>query len=432
MTSRLLQADPPAAPPPGRRAAYYGLTILTLLNFLNYVDRYILAAVLPAIKIDLTLTDFQLGLLTNAFLVAYFVTSPVFGRLGDRLRRTPLIAIGVAIWSAATTATGVVRSFLQMASARAVIGVGEAAYGTIAPALLADYFPPARRGGVFSIFYVAIPVGSAIGFLLGGFLEQRYDWRTAFFAVGLPGLALAILALSAPDPPRGILDAPSDRAAQAAARTLSAGAALRVLLRNRLYASTVLGYAAYTFAVGGFGTWMPTYLQRIRGLDLARADYVVGGITVVAGLGGTFIGGFLADRLRPRLRNADLLVSGVSMLLAAPASWLALSVAAPSAYIGAFFAAEFLIFLSTGPINVVLISSVAVSLRAQAMAASIFTIHLLGDAVSPPLIGWLADRHGLADAVLVVPAAVAVCSAIWLTAAFLKPKAQSPKPVPPV
>lgn len=423
MTSPRPQTDPT---PLARGAALYGLAILTLLNFLNYVDRYILAAVLPRIKVDLSLSDFQLGLLTNAFLIAYFATAPVFGRLGDRLRRTPLISVGVAVWSAATAATGVVRSFIQMMTARAVIGIGEASYATISPALLADYFPPNRRGGVFSIFYVAIPVGSAIGFLLGGFLDQRYGWRTAFFIVGLPGLALAVLALTAPDPPRGVLDTPADRAAVAEGRHLSAAAALRALLRNRLYSFTVLGYAAYTFAVGGFGTWMPTYLQRVRGLELARADYVVGAITVVAGLGGTFVGGFLADRLRPRVRNADLLVSGVSMLLAAPASWLALSIAEPSAYIAAFFATEFLLFLSTGPINVVLISSVAVSSRAEAMAASIFTIHLLGDAVSPPLIGWLADRHGLADAVLVVPVAIAASSAIWLTTTWrstLKPNA---------
>ena len=402
-----------------RRVAYYGLAIVTLLNFLNYVDRYVLVAVIPRLKRDLALSDFQIGLIGDAFLITYFVTSPLFGRLGDRRRRPTLIAIGVAVWSAATAAAGFARSFVQVMTARAAVGVGEAAYGTIAPTLLADYFPPSLRGRVFSLFYLAIPVGSAIGFLAGGFFEQLYGWRAAFFIVGGPGIVLALLALTLPDPPRGALD---DAPTSAGGDQRSFFDALSTLLHARVYVWAVLGYAAYTFAIGGISFWMSVYLERVRGLELAHADYLVGLVTVVAGIAGTFTGGFIADVLRKRVGQADLLVCGLSMCAAVPASWLAFALPDRTGYVSALFAAEFFVFLSTGPINVVLINSVPVLLRAQAMALSIFAIHLLGDAISPPIIGLMADRWGLAAAVRIVPLTVAVSALIWTITALRLPR----------
>jgi MFS family permease len=393
-------------------AARYGLALLTLLNFVNYIDRFILAAVLPRIKTDLGLSDFELGLLANAFLVTYFVASPLFGRLGDRGPRTRLMAAGVAVWSLATATAGLARNFAQLFMARGVVGMGEAAYATISPALLSDYFPPERRGRAFAVFYVAIPVGAAMGFLLGGALERAFGWRSAFLLVGLPGLVLAALTLTAPDPPRGSSD--GEIAGPSAAPW---GDTLRALGRNRTYAGTVLGYAAYTFAVGGLAVWMPTYLERVRGLDLARADFLVGSVTVAAGLGGTFAGGYLGDFLSRRLAHGHLWLSGVSALLAVFPAWLALTAPSSVVYQGAFFAAEFLLFLSTGPINVVIVSAVHVSTRAMAMAVSIFTIHALGDAISPPLIGKVADLTGLGRAVMVVPVAITASGLLWIATA---------------
>src|SRR3989454_4032984 len=192
-----------------RGAAYYGLAVVTVLNFLNYIDRYILAAVLPRVQSELALTDFHAGLLAPAFLVVYFITSPVFGALGDRISRTRLMAIGVGAWSLATAATGMMRSFVQLLIARSFVGIGEAAYATISPALLSDYFPRAQRGRAFAVFYVAIPVGAAAGYLLGGTLERAFGWRAAFYAVGWPGIELALLALRVPDPVRGATEEPS-------------------------------------------------------------------------------------------------------------------------------------------------------------------------------------------------------------------------------
>jgi len=397
----------------GRAAAYYGLTLVTLLNFLNYIDRFILAAVLPRIKTDLVLSDFQLGLLANGFLVAYFLTSPLFGRAGDRGSRPRLMAAGVGVWSVATAMAGFARSFEQLLVARAGVGIGEAAYATIAPALLSDYFPPERRGRAFAIFYVAIPVGAAVGFLLGGALERAFGWRVAFFAVGVPGLGLSLLALTAPDPPRGTSD---HRAVPVIPQPWSEVG--QVLWSNRAYVGTVLGYAAYTFAVGGLAVWMPTFLERVRHIALSQADFLVGSVTVVAGLFGTFIGGYAGDRLAVRVKQGHLWLSGVSVLAATLPAWVALTAASPSTYVAGFFLAEFLLFLSTGPVNVVIVSVVPVAMRAMAMAVSIFAIHALGDAISPPIIGSLADIGGLAHAVLIVPVAIAVSGLVWTTTAI--------------
>ena len=400
----------------GRDAARFALGVVTILNFLNYIDRYILSAVLPRVKSELVLTDFQLGLLANIFLVSYFVASPLFGALGDRLSRPRLMSAGVTAWSMATAAAGFTANFVQLLIARAGVGIGEAAYATISPALLSDYFPRSQRGRAFAVFYVAIPVGSAAGFLLGGTLERVFGWRAAFYAVGLPGIALALLALRVPDPVRGATGEPSP-SGRGQGEGLSTAKTLSDLFRNKAYVGTVLGYAAYTFALGGLAFFMPTYFERVRNLELARADFIVGSVTVLAGLSGTFLGGYLGDCIAARVQYGQLWLSGLSSIAAVVPAWLALTVASSPTYIVWFFLAEFLLFLSTGPVNVMIVSVVPPAARARSMAVSIFTIHLFGDAISPPIIGWLADTHGLARAVLIVPVAIAISGFVWTATA---------------
>src|SRR5438552_6011792 len=227
-----------------REAALFALGVVTILNFLNYIDRFILAAVLPRVKSELVLTDFQLGLLANVFLVTYFVTSPLFGALGDRLSRPRLMSAGVTVWSMATAAAGFTADFVQLLIARAWVGIGEAAYASISPALLSDYFPRALRGRAFAVFYVAIPVGSAAGFLLGGALEHAFGWRAAFYAVGLPGIALSLLALRVAERPRGSAEEMQAQIPSPSRRGQGAGLGIRStladLFRRRAYVGTVL------------------------------------------------------------------------------------------------------------------------------------------------------------------------------------------------
>src|ERR1041384_397719 len=170
------------------RSAVYALAVLSFINLFNYLDRWILPSVLESIRKDLHFSDTQLGVLATGFIIVYMLTSPIFGSLGDRRKRPPLIALGVAIWSVATSLAGFARGFVTLFTARATGGVGEAAYGTIAPALLADHFPLEKRGRVFAVFFAAIPIGSAAGYIAGGLLDQRFGWRGAFWFAGAPGL----------------------------------------------------------------------------------------------------------------------------------------------------------------------------------------------------------------------------------------------------
>jgi MFS family permease len=231
------------------RAARYALGVLTFINLFNYLDRWVVAAVVESIKkSELHLTDTQIGLIPTGFIIIYTITSPLFGTFGDRARRPPLIAFGVAVWSLATALGGFARGFASLFIARSAVGVGEAAYGTIAPALLADFFPLERRGRVMAVFFMAIPVGSAAGYVLGGLVDQHFGWRAAFWIAGAPGLLLALLVLAVKDPPRGLHDKVD--VGRASARPLLA---YLDLLRNKRYLLTALGYGAYTFALGGLG-----------------------------------------------------------------------------------------------------------------------------------------------------------------------------------
>jgi len=396
------------------------LAVLTLINLFNYLDRWIVAALAESMKhSELRLSDTQLGALMTGFIVVYMLAAPLFGSLGDTRSRTRLIAFGVAIWSGATALAGLARSYAALFAARAAVGIGEAAYGTISPALLADYYPRERRGRVFAIFFAAIPIGSALGYVVGGLADHYFGWRPAFFVAGVPGLLLAALALRLHDPARGGQD-PDAVAPVWAARSPGAAtrAAYAALLRNRAYVLTVLGYAAYTFAIGALAFWTPSFLERARGIPKAQATVQFGAIVVVTGFLGTYGGGWLGDRLLRRSRQAYLWVSGIATLAAAPLTLAALAAPAPPVYWTAIVAAELLLFASTGPINSTIVNVVSPHVRATAVALSIFTIHILGDVPSPSLVGAISDARSLGEAMLIIPVAVLIGGMIWSYAAW--------------
>jgi predicted MFS family arabinose efflux permease len=272
-----------------------------------------------------------------------------------------------------------------------------------------------------AFFFAAIPIGSALGYVLGGLVNQAYGWQATFFIAGAPGLLLAFLCLKLPDPARGAQDevAPGATSGAAAAEPAGALATYGHLLRNRSYLLTVLGYAAYTFAVGGMAFWMPAFLERVRGLPAAEATIQFGAIVVVTGFIGTFAGGWLGDYLLRRSAQAYLWLSGVTALLAAPLTWLVFTDHRPAVYLPAMVVAQLLIFASTGPVNSVIVNVVRPGERATATALSILTIHLFGDVPSPPLIGWISDASSLGQGVLVVPCAILVAGAIWTLEAWL-------------
>ena len=412
--------DPPVGPEfarLGRRA----LAVLTLINLFNYLDRWIVAALAESMKhSELGLSDTQLGSLMTGFIIVYMVAAPLFGSLGDARSRTRLLGLGVAIWSVATALAGLATSYASLFAARAAVGVGEAAYGTISPALLADYFPRERRGRVFAVFFAAIPIGSALGYIVGGLVDHYFGWRQAFFVAGVPGLFLAALALRLYDPPRGAQDSAAGLAPGAHAVSLgnAARAAYAALIRNRPYVLTVLGYAAYTFAIGALAFWTPAFLERTRGIPKAQATVEFGAIVVVTGFIGTYAGGWIGDHFLRVSRQAYLWVSGVVTLVAAPLTLVALAAPHPAVYWTAIVAAELCLFASTGPINSAIVNVVSPHMRATAVALSIFTIHLLGDVPSPSLVGVLSDARSLGEAVLIIPLAVLVGGIVWTYAAW--------------
>jgi MFS transporter, Spinster family, sphingosine-1-phosphate transporter len=398
------------------------LVILTGLNLFNYLDRFVLSAVLTPLQKDLGINDGQAGRLVTAFMIGYFVTSPIFGWLGDRWSRKWLIAAGIFVWSAGTILTGFAATFAMMVAFRVLIGLGEASYATISPSLISDSYAPAKRNNALTIFYVAIPVGAALGTIIGGFIAAKWGWRHAFIWAGAPGLFLALVMLPFAEAQRG----------QAEGKTVEAAKRPTVrdivnLFRIPDYLLVVLGYTAYTFALGAFGHWGPTFLHRAHGVAVDHAGEFFGAVLVVAGLVGTLIGGFAATAWQKRNRAGYAWTLGLSVLAAVPLAFGAFVAGSTFWSMSLLAAAMFLLFLPTGPVNTLILETVPVNLRASAMAVSIFMIHLFGDMWSPEIVGRLADSFGgnLQRAVLILPVALIVASALWLALAVKTKRGQS-------
>ena len=408
----------------GSRKALIGsagaaLAVLTFINLFNYLDRYVVSTLVESLRrSELHLTDTQAGSLMSGFLIVFALVGPIFGFLGDSRSRPRLIAFGVACWSIATALSGFAWNFASLFAARAAVGVGEAAYVTIGPSLLSDYFPRGERGRVMAIFFCAIPVGSALGYVVGGFMDAHFGWRMAFFVAGVPGLILALLCLGLNDPPRGSQDGEETAQPRVASRP---AANYLALLKNRPYALTIAGYAAYTFALGGLAYWMPAFLERIRHVPEKSATFSFGIIVVITGFVGTFAGGWLGDFCARYTQRAYLWISAVATLAAAPFAWFALTVTAPRTYLICMVIAQLLMFLSTGPINATIVNLVLPTQRASANALGVFSIHLLGDVPSPLLIGLISTHSSLQQGVKLVPLAIVVSGLIWICGALAQP-----------
>ena len=478
--------ETPAAPPAGKtqsesnlqatgfqvsRYSYYALGILTLVNFLNYIDRQILPSVAPLMAADLHLTDTEIGAMEAALLLSFTVLAPLFGRLGDRYSRTRLMATAAIIWSVATGLTGVMDHFPLLPGAihinvplvqftlelsgvavvlclvRAIVGVGESSYSTITPSLIADYFPPERRATALGVFQAAIPMGFALGYVIGVILAHFFGWRLAFMIVGLPGLITAWFVWRLREPVRGSSEhkQPSPSAAGDAAQNLAQQTEvaqeswLRTswrILSTRDWLLSTAGYTALTFVLGAFGTWANILLVRDKGLSVTQAGITLGIVTLLAGAAGTFGGGWLADRLIMRLRNAYFLVCAASSALGIIPVFVVLSTNNPWIFIPAIFLAVLFLFINNAPFHAILINSVPPLVRATAVALNIVIIHIMGDVISrfgvgvlsdsiqagrlsliariASLLGIEAQRQHLTAALLVVPISLLVSSLLFL------------------
>jgi len=391
------------------RRAHLMLGVLTLINLLNYLDRYVLSGMLPLVQEHFGRNDAQMGLLTSSFLVVYSLVSPFTGYLGDRLARRHLVAGGVILWSAATVYSGLARSFEELLLARSLIGIGEAGYAAVAPGLISDLYEERRRGRMMALFYAALPVGSALGFTLGGAIGTALGWRSAFFVAGGPGLLLGLAALFFPEPRRGATDAQGPTTEKASACEI-----LGHLLRTPAFLLNTAGYTAATFAMGGLAAWWPTFLYRERGLSLDHAGYVFGALLVVAGFAGTLAGGWLGDRIHERHRGGHFLAAGWGLLVAAPFAILGILLESPWAYWSAVFVCLFFLMFNTAPLNAALCNVVPANMRSTAVAVNLLAIHMLGDAISPFLIGWVSDATGSLGGGLLLAASAIVLGGLIL------------------
>jgi MFS transporter, Spinster family, sphingosine-1-phosphate transporter len=381
---------------------YTALILLTALNLLNYVDRSVLFAVQPLVQSEFALSNVQIGYLTSAFLLFYMVAAPFVGPLADRYSRKIIIVLGAIFWSALTLLTAVTHNYTELLIRHTLVGIGEATFVTIAPTFVADMFPENKRGRILGVFYLAIPVGTAAGYLLGGNLGAHHGWRTPFYVAAVPGFLLALSVLFLREPERGQFDT---------ARETPQRGTLRGLARNPAFWTATLGMAAMTFALGGIQVWMPTFLSRARGYSLESANFTFGIIIVIDGILASLAGGWLGDYLLPRMKSTYYFVSAASMALGVPVMIVALFVKG-RAMIPAIALAAFLLLFNTAPLNAAVINSVGAHIRVTALAVNIFMIHLLGDVPSPTMMGWVADRRSLQAAFVLPVIAMIVSSAI--------------------
>ena len=378
------------------------LALLTALNLFNYIDRSVLFAVQELVKAEFHNSDTAFGVLSSVFFIFYMCAAPFMGPLAERFSRKSVIVAGALIWSGATLLTAFTHDFTGLLIRHTLVGIGEASFVILSPTFVADMFPEGQRGRVMGIFYLAIPVGTALGYVIGGMLGPAYGWRTPFYVGAAPGALLALLLLFIPEPRLGQFD----HVEKSPNRDT-----LRGLARNPAFLTATLGMAMLTFALGGLQVWMPTFLHRVHGYTLRGANIFFGLSIAANGLVASLAGGWLSDALLRKTRAAHYLVSAVSLALGIPAMWIAIH-AEGNRMLVAIFVAEFLLFLNTGPLNAAIINSVGAHIRAAALAVNIFIFHLLGDVPSSSLIGYMSDRYSLQLAFVAPVVATALSSAI--------------------
>jgi MFS transporter, Spinster family, sphingosine-1-phosphate transporter len=393
--------------------ATIALVLLTAMNVVNYLDRYILPSVQEQIKGEFRISDDQIGTLTFWFMVAYMVASPITGWLGDRFPRKPMIVVAALLMSAVNFFTSSVHDYDSLNLRHAALGIGEASFGIFAPALLADFFAEDRRNRVMTIFNIAIPLGAALGYKAGAWIGSHHGWRMSFTASAVPGALVALLILF-------FMREPERTGSAAEPKAKVEKGTLASLLTNKAYMSIVLGYAAVTFALGGISWWMPSFLQRVAGYSQDAAGNVMGPVIVVAGLGGTAVGGALASWWSKKTAKALYLVPALGAVLTIPPAMVCFF--GPQSWIvPSLSLAVFLIFLGSGPVNAATLNAVSGKLRATAMAGQLLAIHLLGDTTSPKIIGAVSDHSNLRLGLGVTLISLAIAAVIFFIGAKFAP-----------
>jgi len=415
-TSALGVSSPASAV--GGPYAYYVLGVLFVVYIFNFIDRQILAILLQPIKEDLKISDTALGFLTGfAFAVFYTFAGLPLARLADRWVRRSLIAISIAIWSVMTATSGLARGFTDLALARIGVGIGEAGATPPAHSLLSDYFPPEKRATALALYACGVPVGVGLGYWLGGWINDTYGWRTAFFVIGLPGVAMALIVrLTVREPVRGMSEHQP-----VSARTYSMGEVWRFFAALPAGRHISLAAAFIAFAGYGLAAWLPAFFVRIHHMTPGELGLWMSWITALGGALGSFSGGTIADRWGRRQPRARVYVSLIGTLLAIPFLVLTVLLADRRLALLSFLPANVFGTLWFGPAASIVQDLVPPAMRAVASAVFIFILTIIGLGAGPQVIGILNDWIGTPDAIryslLYVAVAMNLLSAwfFWLT-----------------
>jgi len=382
------------------------LIVLALINFFNYLDRQVIFPLFNSIKLEFGISDFELGLLGTVFMLVHSVASLPLGYFADKYSRKALIAGGVAFWSVVTFASGLATGFKSLLGIRALVGVGEASYAPAASAMISDSFPQRIRSLAQGFFGAGMFLGGTIGVMIGGLVVYYLgSWRYAFFLVALPGIILAWLA---------------SRLEEKTVRHEEEVVSVASLFKNPAYALIVAGGAFVTFAVGAYIAWGVEFVSRYKGLNLRDTSLLLGVDMMVAGLVGIFLGAYLADRMQEKMRAGRSLLVGLGLIAAVPFMFWGLSESGSgSLFFLYFFIGTVLISFHHGPNAALLHDVVPPRMRATASAGYILVAHLLGDALSPAVVGYLSDHVGLMRSLQAVTWLVLAGGVVFLGVAWV-------------
>ncbi len=396
-------------------AAWYALAVLTLVYVLNFLDRTLIYILFTPIKAELKFSNLQLGLLgATSFTIFYTLLGIPFGRLADRVSRKKMIAAGLAVWSLFSGLTGFAWSFETMFLCRVMVGVGEATLGPAALSLLSDHFPPERRATVQAIYSSGIAIGAGLASFLGGYLGQEWGWRWAFYLLGFPGLAVALLVLAIKETRRGAAET-------AAPRHHADDGKIHLRSKPQLYLNA--RYSLFGLAANSLSIWGATFFGRVHSLPLALIGTMGGVLSLAAGVPGTILGGALADRFGRRFGRGGRMLFGAAAALVSVPLWLLLLFS--DNYAALFFACFCLLALSLmwlGPAAADVHDIAGPQLRGLGIGVYFFAVNITAYGIGAPLVGKLSDRLG-AEAVpammryslLICPAACAVSALLlWL------------------
>lgn len=368
----------------------YALWLLLVIYTLNFMDRQIIAILAEPIKVELDLTDTQLGLLGGiAFAFFYTVLGIPIARLAERGNRVRIISIAVIVWSFFTAVCGMVQNFTQLLVARIGVGVGEAGCTPPAHSLIADYVPPERRASALAFYSTGVPIGAALGYVVGAYIAAHFGWRSAFLAVGLPGIAVGLLAWLTLKEPRQ--SAPPEIRSQPISGSTSFAMTLKVLLRQRSYVYGVMGAAAITFLGYGQTYFLPSFLTRVHEMELAERGLALALMTFIAGVSGTLIGGRIADHFASRDVRAYMIIPAIAVAAGIPFFLFAMQVSSATGAIVLVGMQTLLNCLWYGPIYAAIQGLVAPGNRATAVAVMLFVINLFGLGLGPSLVGFASD-----------------------------------------